>query len=888
MTNFFSRLPLALIITLACLLVFMPVTHVSFNSDGVWYMDHALNVARGRGLVDVDQQTGIGVRLFFPVVMGLIYRVVGPSELATYLFLRLFFLLNTLLVYRLTSKLFDRFTGFSAALLLLTSFSLNEWQTIINLDYLLAFWLLLSIYLLYQAFAGMRLQMFFLAGLAMIAAIAVKEAAFVILALPLLWWLLVPAYRSRPGLRGAGATLAAPLFAALLYGGYRFSQGIGPGELWQFYSAAAEEKVSYLGLPALLTLPQSLRAYYTIHLAPAFFLAPLIVAAWLYTVTRALIDRARGQSYRLLALTLLILLPQTETLGRVGTQQRPGQNFIFFLLSYVALAALVCDLAGALRRALARLPGRLAAPAGQMAQLALVAGLVLAQAIEYQQVWTGAPQLRIAARGSMSDHWRRFNTIQYLRGDGAWSSELDRVRETGDWLAAQADAGAAVLASLDTMRWLYWTTEGRYPMFTVHSLLQWERGNAGASSQPRVEDAVLLAVDNHFGDWRVLRQSTFLAGVRRLGIRYIALDPRNGYLLPFLVEHPGFMLIRDSNDHVLFEVQDDHLEPAPLLWRLLGDSQVELRALRQDPARFQSFTHNVLQGVLGLGEDASGQLPADKTRSAPTDLRMSQYMVALGKMDAAKLAHLRQTFESQVQTQPDAAWSWVLLAQVAKLQRDSQTAWTAFEKARELGIPDETAALWTGREYVRLAGRYMSNQSRGRAVTMLENAAEVGLARRDLEKELLPVLAEHTEELIAAGFGERLIGIYERLRQQQPQADELYTAMAALHEKMGAWEQAAGVYQQMIERWPTYAPAHFGLGQMYLHLGQEEEAMQALAAAVSFRPDWELPYTLLIPLLAAQGRDAEAWALLQAAAQADPAADWPQQLITAHGLQPGS
>ncbi len=889
MNPLFSRLPVWGVLALICVLTAMPVSHVTFNSDGVWYMDHALNVAQGRGLVDVDQQTTIGVRLFFPVVMGLIYRVVGPSELATYLFLRLFFLLNTLLVYRLTSKLFDRFTGFSAALLLLTSFSLSEWQTIINLDYLLAFWLLFSIYLLYEAFASMRRRLFFLAGLAMLAAIAVKEAAFVILALPLLGWAALPAYRSRAGLRGAMLALAAPLAAGLLFTGYRLSQGIGPGELWGFYSGVLEEKVSYLGLPALLALPQSLRAYYTLHLAPAFFLAPLIVAAWLYTVTRALIDRARGQSYRLLALTLLIFLPQTETLGRVGLQQRPGQNFIFFLLSYVAVAALVCDLAQALRRQIAaRGPARLARPAGQMAQLALVAALILVQATESQRVWTESPRLRIDQRGSMRDHWSRFNTIHYLRGNREWRSELDAYRATGAWLADHAPAGAPALASLDTMRWLYWLTRGRYPMIPAHTLIQWDRGDAATRFPAPLPDAALLVVDNHFGGWRMLRQTPFLQNVRDLKVQYILLDSRDSILLPFLIEHPAFRLIKDGGNHWLFQVLPEQLQPAPLLWRLVGSSPQELQALHADADRFAAFAQNILRDALGLTEAEITALLTDKTRSAPLDFSVQQYMIALGKMDAARLAHLRQNFEAQAAAQPDAAWAWVLLAQVARLQSDPKAAWPAFEQARELGIPDETAALWVGREYIRLAGRYFNNDSPGQSVKMLENAAAVGLSRRDMAKELLPAIEDLAPGLFAAGLGERVAGVYAALIARSPQADELFSSQAAVYEGMEAWPQAAGVYEQMIERWPQYAPAYHGLGRARLHLGQAEAAAQALRTAIALRPDWELPYTLLIPLLAAEGRDAEAWALLQAAAQADPAADWPQQLITAHGLQPGS
>ncbi len=903
-----QRFPLWLLFVLAGILVLMPAASVNFNSDGVWYMDHALNVAQGRGLVDVDQQTALSVRLFFPLLMGAVYRLVGPSEVATYVVLRLFFIFNLVLVYAFAGRLFGRFAGFTAALLVFTSFALNEWQTVINLDYLLAFWLLLTIYLLYRAFQSMRLPVFLIAGLAIGVSISVKETAFVIAALPPLYWLLIPAYRSRRGLLGVVVAVAPLIVAGAAILLLLTSRGV---ELWRLMGSFVplfNQNAGAAAAPSLANVAAPLLTYYQMHMAPYFFLAPLLIFAWVYVAVRSVVPRLSCLPYRFLTLSTLVFLPQTVVLGRIARGQRPGQNFIMFLLLYVALAVLLCDVGKGLRRLLAarlfqgeaerpdRMSGGLGVPRGRLlvgwaVAVLLVLVVASAQAVESKTTWTAAPELKFSKRGSMLDHWRRFNTIAYLRSSRNWTSQIDVLREAGAWLDTHLTEGDGVLASLDAMRWLYWTTGGRHPMTETRALAWWTGGSAQGGSPPDApfDDVALFVLDDsQTGSWRVVRQSTFFQALRDRSIRTVVLDARDGFLLPFLMEHPAFVLTKETNVRWIFEVREDQLAPAPGVWRAVGATRQALQTMQTAPERYLPFERVVLKDTLGFTAADIGQIVDNPNRSAALDLRLGQYLRSLNTMSPDDLERLRRTFEAKAQARPDAAWSWVLLAQVMKRQGDDQASWKTIRKAAALGVSDPAAASLVLPEYLRRINGAMSAQNYKQSTGLIQEAASLGLDRHDTNEQLLPLLVKHTDALVEAGYGKDLVAAYEAVQKRTPESDDAYALIAGVYMRMGDLNKAAATYQQMIQRFPWHAPAYYGLGQVYLKMGRDADAAQAFEVAVVKRPDWEAPYASLMPLLVADGQTDKALALAQEAAKANPAQEWPQNLIKKYLLAPAA
>ena len=172
--------------------------------DSAWYLSNALNIFNGYGYVDTDHLTPIisRGRPVFPFLISLSFWLFGVSIHSAMLVIRLFFVLNNLIVYKLGKDLFDWKVGFLAAMLCLFSSTIHEWSSHLIYDNVWPFFILVSLWLIFKACSQRKVFWFILAGISLAICFMTKELALLWLPLPLIYVLVFQSTHRRQNLRG--------------------------------------------------------------------------------------------------------------------------------------------------------------------------------------------------------------------------------------------------------------------------------------------------------------------------------------------------------------------------------------------------------------------------------------------------------------------------------------------------------------------------------------------------------------------------------------------------------------------------------------------------------------------------------------------------------------
>lgn len=332
---------LALIILLLSFITFY-ADNITVSSDMGSYMNSAMNINIGKGYTDNDGTLIINRGPLFPILIAFSYWILGISPWSAFWVVRIIAVLNPLVIYFLGKKFFGKWIGFSAALLALSSYSLNFWSYR-HLDHIWPFFVLLSVFSIYLALEKKSYVHFILSAFFMSSAYLIKQAPILLFPLPLLLWVAVGAYRNKKNLYGSilFILITFSIISPWVYFAYSHSYNIkfallgGGGKTAAFTTL----KTNLFHLPREYLL--GLLDYYKSRsgsLSANFSLAPLFVLSWLYAIVKAI---RRDRANIMLVACLLLLTPYMSYVGRDNL--RVGQLIIFILLSYLALAQFILE-----------------------------------------------------------------------------------------------------------------------------------------------------------------------------------------------------------------------------------------------------------------------------------------------------------------------------------------------------------------------------------------------------------------------------------------------------------------------------------------------------------------------------------------------------------------
>ncbi len=522
------------------LLLTPPSGHIQTPADGGWYMSAALNIAQGRGYVDVDWTPITQRGPLFPAWLALAFQLFGASVGSAFLASRVFYVLGIGLVYAAGAKLFHPQAGLWAALLVLTSTSLSRWSALIHLDHVLPALLVLYLLLLMKAYESRRFVWFTASGAILGLAYLLKEMALLFLPLPLLLWLVIPKWRTRQNIYGVLVLLATALVVILPWWAYAYTI---TGR-WEMLGGGAGPRVtegflSTLQAQGIRAVTSGLPTYYAEYLAPHFGLAPLLALAWGITAMLAL----RSIPERVLIATALCFLPMVLFQGLLGWRAR--QSVIFFLLSYLALA-------GAAWRGWEALSVRLSRRSARArALLPLLPWVVGAALVGGQLLSEGGQWVKFAAQ---------YNVPAFL-AQGGWQGveargwHREEAQQLGQWLLEHVPLGTPILSDWQFKTAIYFFADGKYPLYSMPRLCSRNFASNlcthGASSAPRPK--VLFLWPDTGARVRSLTQYDLVAlteedlfqALQRTRAQYVIVTLRTNFESLYLEQSPSFQRVAE-------------------------------------------------------------------------------------------------------------------------------------------------------------------------------------------------------------------------------------------------------------------------------------------------------------------------------------------------------
>lgn len=166
------------------------------------YMISGLNIAYGKGYTGMSGALIWSRAPLFSLLISGSYFCLGASPWSAFWVVRLFAILNPLLIYFLGKKLFGKLAGFSGALLILSSYSVNYWSYR-HLDAVWPFFTIFSIVCLYVAIENGDYIYFAISGIFLALAYLIKQAPILLIPLPFILIFFVKEYRNQRNIRGA-------------------------------------------------------------------------------------------------------------------------------------------------------------------------------------------------------------------------------------------------------------------------------------------------------------------------------------------------------------------------------------------------------------------------------------------------------------------------------------------------------------------------------------------------------------------------------------------------------------------------------------------------------------------------------------------------------------
>jgi 4-amino-4-deoxy-L-arabinose transferase-like glycosyltransferase len=305
------------------------------------YMVNGLNIINGNGYRSSDGSYVLSRGPLFPYMIAISFWLFGPSPWSAFWIVRLFCILNPLMIYLLGKRLYNRWVALAAALMTLTSYTVN-FRSYTHIDVIWPFFILLAMYLFWDGLEREKYRYFLLSGISLAAAFLVKEVAILFFPAPALVMLTVRKYHNVTNLKKLFLLYTALTICILPWVVFQLGHGdIGvisgksTPTLSRGMISVSEGNSPYIFKLVKKYIMGFVHYYRGIenslsrHILPA----PLFVLAWLFLLVRVFKSDIQA---RLIMIFTLCYLPIFYLSGVFNL--RIGQGIVFFLISYLVLA----------------------------------------------------------------------------------------------------------------------------------------------------------------------------------------------------------------------------------------------------------------------------------------------------------------------------------------------------------------------------------------------------------------------------------------------------------------------------------------------------------------------------------------------------------------------
>lgn len=503
-------------------------------SDMGWHLNAALNIFSGRGYVDMDWSPLFKKSPLWPFIISLTYHLFGVSPWSGFWAVRVFAVLNPLVIYYFGKKLYDSKIGLAASLLTLSSYTVNYWSYR-HLDAVWPFFTILSILYLYLAFENSNYIYFVISAILLALAYLIKQAPILLTPLPFISMLFIKNFRSKNNIMGASIWLL--LFSSIIlpwiYYVYSNTYNIPLSLLGPGGKIAAHGSVSGDTFQILKKYFVGLWAYYSgadNSIANNFTLAPLFVCSWIYTIYLSL----RGDKESLFVVLVLVLLsPMASHVG--NSNQRVGQLILIFGLSYLVTARFCSALAKSVLKVFKRIT-QIDLGRDRWVYWFVVGGLILVQTFVSYKGDRGNIYF-IKQNLFYQSLIKRTTDRNVVGGFGKLS------KRCGEWIRKNLPEGSRLLVSKPVEgKPLYFYSDGNYPVF-VMPVIQSNRIPREIASKKN-EDVIFLSAWTARLDPRnklfLLTENDLLRCIKEKQIDYVIVPKNKNYLSKYFDQNDSF------------------------------------------------------------------------------------------------------------------------------------------------------------------------------------------------------------------------------------------------------------------------------------------------------------------------------------------------------------
>lgn len=606
--------PIVLII-----LGYISFTHVRNEVpwDLLLYMTYALNIFNGQGYADMDGSLVFFRGPVFPAMIAVSYKLFGISALSALGVVKLFSVLNPVLIYYLGRKFFSVRIGLAASLCLLTSYSISFWSFQF-IDPIWPFFVFLYTLFLYLGFEQEKKAFFVLAGVSLAFAFLTKEVAILFFPLGMLIFLWIKEYQKKNNLLGVAASLITTLIVLLpwiLYLHHHdalpFLLGAGGPVVLENISITSHGGDGGESFGFFLSLFSTVKAYCTAFIyfyagqtntvTVNFTIAPLFLAAWLYVLAKAC---QGNKGCKILTLILFLFLPIILFIGK--NHWRFGQVLFIMLISYIALLYSMSCLVDWICRAL-----NVSTPVAQVLFISFVFVLIVVQVFVHSGKDFGYAKF-----------FQKTTSYHLFRGEsrkqvviGSFSTPY--LEKTVEKLTQISKSNEVLLTdSFLAARKIFFQLEGKRNVFAAPML--WCRNNKvilGHPPENKTEVAQYIHSNNLplEPQYRLylLFESQLIDLLRNKSIKYVIMSPLFRPLEEYFLMSDNYEKIISSGPageydktYHLYRVKKDIVEEKNLPFLYSDQVVLTLNKLKKnDPQRFKNISDTFLYGVADLSEE---------------------------------------------------------------------------------------------------------------------------------------------------------------------------------------------------------------------------------------------------------------------------------------------
>ena len=586
---------------------------VKILPDSAWYMSNALTIHNGHGYVDADLTTPIVNRgPAFSWLISLSYSLFGVSVHSALRVVRLFFILNGVILFLLGTTLFNEKTGFCSAVLYAFTPKVHTYSAYILLDNIWPFFFLLSGYLLFYGIDNNKKTVCFAAGISIAVSYLIKETALLMLPAPFFFLLFYYRKSYKDRLPAAVLFYTAFLIPVAVWAAYLFSvngevvvTGVRPEALLN--ESGIRNESGFVELVARLFSVlhyTAIRYFYNFSNSYVYFLLPAAGYAGFRSIV--LKDKRDGFIF-LLFLSLIPLILLTGWFRLRFGQLLPVYFLATILISRSVLSAGDVLLSNVLKRSAIKRTQAVEKAAALILSISLCMGVFRLNRI---------PLLAIVNNTHRSVGFR-WDSGGIPRVTGPDEKILE---SAGEWMRGSLPENSRILCDIKGLYPLYFYADGYFRMYAV-PLVDSGGHRSGCETGVRFadrrqegggsNDTLFLWKKAGSADLSIksrlyaLRESSLLDFIERERISHVVFTSGRRFLESYFLNNPCFDKVMDfeTGKVTIYKVRCANKKTDALMQVGNGVAGYFRSLERGAPARYRMLTRDFLGSCLRLSHD---------------------------------------------------------------------------------------------------------------------------------------------------------------------------------------------------------------------------------------------------------------------------------------------